>query len=154
MKRILFVCTGNICRSPTAEGVFHKLMLKQPLDEAIDIDSAATHSYHVGEHPDPRACDTARSRGYDIDRLVVRQITGRDFDRYDLILAMDHSHMHTLHRLADRSQHPKIKLFMSFTDRPDREVPDPYYGSQKDFELMLDMIEEGAAGLHRHFQGE
>ncbi|MCB1041822.1 MAG: low molecular weight phosphotyrosine protein phosphatase [Acidobacteria bacterium] len=152
MTRILFVCTGNICRSPTAEGVFRAKL--RDLNMSHSLDSAATHSYHIGEHPDPRACNVARKRGYPIDDLIVRQIHRGDFDAFDLILAMDSGHERILRRLADDHQQDRIHMYLSKTPHGNMDVPDPYYGSIRDFEHMLDLIEEGANSWLDHLSSQ
>ncbi len=149
-KRVLFVCTGNICRSPSAEGVFRAFVAQNPLPFELDIDSAATHSYHVGEHPDPRACAATKRRGVSIDQLIVRQVSLRDFTEFDFILAMDQGHMRILNELAPGNGQAEIKMFLSYAGDDGKEVPDPYYGSISDFEHMLDLIESGSQALHQH----
>jgi protein-tyrosine phosphatase len=147
-RRVLFVCTGNICRSPTAEGVFRKLVADARLSEAIVADSAGTHGYHVGEPPDPRAQEAAAARGYDLSALRARRIERADFQRFDLIVAMDRGHLAILSGLAEPSSAPKLKLMMSYASGyGDRDVPDPYYGDPQDFERVLDMLEDAARGL-------
>jgi protein-tyrosine phosphatase len=148
MKRVLFVCTGNICRSPTAEGVFRKLVADAGLTGRIAIDSAGTHGYHVGEPPDRRAQAAARRRGYDLSRLRARCVARDDFERFDLVLAMDREHHEILAGLAPPSAEHKVKLMMEFGRRSARaEVPDPYYGGPDGFELVLDLLEDAAEGL-------
>ena len=148
MIKILFVCTGNICRSPTAEGVFKHLVEKAGLTARITTDSAGTGDYHVGEAPDPRAQSAALVRGYDISPLCARQVTPRDFSEFDYILAMDETHVRQLRRLSPPEHTDKIKLFMAFAGQgAPREVPDPYYGGAQGFERVLDMVEQAARGL-------
>jgi protein-tyrosine phosphatase len=145
---VLFVCTGNICRSPTAEGIFRKLVADAGLSEAIVADSAGTHGYHVGEPPDPRAQEAAAARGYDLSAQRARRIDRTDFQRFDLIVAMDRGHLAILSRLAEPSSAPKLKLMMSYASGyAERDVPDPYYGDPRDFERVLDMLEDAARGL-------
>lgn len=145
---LLFVCTGNICRSPSAEGVMRHKVKAAGLAEVIDVDSAGTLDYHMGEAPDVRAVQHARRRGYDLSPLRARRISDSDFERFDLILAMDRSHYSILERRCpDHLQH-KLHLFMSFSkDRPEQEVPDPYYGGAEGFEHVLDLIESGCEAL-------
>jgi len=144
---VLFVCTGNICRSPTAHGVFLHMLREAGLAERVRVDSAGTHDYHVGEPPDRRTQDHARRRGYDLSMLRARQVSRADFERFDRILAMDRSHLAILRRLAP-AQFEGLGLFMDYaTASPGREVPDPYYGRGDGFERVLDMIELAAAGL-------
>jgi protein-tyrosine phosphatase len=146
--RILFVCMGNICRSPTAEGVFRKLVAEQVPDLRIEIDSAGTHDYHVGEPPDRRAVVAAARRGIDLTGLRARMVEEADFERYDLLVAMDRLNRETL---LDRSPEPyrdRIRLLMEFAPVTDVEdVPDPYYGGSLGFERVLDLVEEAAQGL-------
>ena len=145
---VLFVCTGNICRSPTAEAVFRKLAADAGMAEAVTADSAGTHGYHVGEPPDPRSQKAAAKRGYDLSALRARTIEDADFQRFDLILAMDQEHYATLSRIAGAAAGHKLKLMMSYARRfKERDVPDPYYGVPQGFERVLDMLEDAAKGL-------
>ena len=148
MVRILFVCLGNICRSPTAEGVFRKRAMEAGLADQIEIDSAGTHAYHVGAPPDARAQQAARQRGIDLSGLRGRQATVRDIEQFDYVLAMDReNHENLLDICPDGFEH-KIRLFMEFAPtRSEREVPDPYFGGPAGFDRVLDMIDEAAAGL-------
>jgi low molecular weight protein-tyrosine phosphatase len=145
---VLFVCTGNICRSPTAEGVFRRFVADAGLQDAVVSDSAGTHGYHVGEPPDPRARKSAAARGYDLSDLRARKIERADFQRFDLIVALDRGHLAILSRMTDPSAAHKLKLMMSYARRfKDQDVPDPYYGGPQDFERVLDMLEDAARGL-------
>ena len=145
---VLFVCTGNICRSPTAEAIFRKLAADAGMAEAVTADSAGTHGYHVGEPPDPRSQKAAAKRGYDLSALRARTIEDADFQRFDLILPMDQEHYATLSRSAGAAAGHKLKLMMSYARRfKEREVPDPYYGGPQGFERVLDMLEDAAQGL-------
>ena len=145
---VLFVCTGNICRSPTAHGVFSKLVQDQSLQHFIEVDSAGTHAYHTGERPDPRATAAAAKRGYDLKYLRARKIDVSDFAKYEYILAMDNQNMKDLLKACINSEQCKIQLFMNFAQtRKHIEVPDPYYGTQKGFEVVLDLIEDACSGL-------
>lgn len=144
----MFVCTGNICRSPTAEGVFRKLVADTGLDGHIVVDSAGTTNYHAGQPPDPRMQAAARARGYDLSRLRARQVGHDDFDRFNLIVAMDRDHRDILARLAPATGARKIRLMMEFARGSQyAEIPDPYYGGPEEFELVLDLIENAAEGL-------
>jgi protein-tyrosine phosphatase len=145
---VLFVCTGNICRSPTADGVMRRLVSEAGLQNSVRVDSAGTHDYHVGEPPDARAREHARRRGYDLSGLRARQVTMEDFDSFELILAMDRGHLEILRRMAPPQHRHKLRLFMEFAgDRRTDEVPDPYYGGPAGFERVLDMVEAAARGL-------
>ena len=145
---VLFVCTGNICRSPTAEAIFRKLATDAGMAVAVTADSAGTHGYHVGEPPDPRAQEAAAKRGYDLSALRARRFEQADFQRFDLILAMDRDHYSILSNMARHSAGHKLKLMMSYARRfADEEVPDPYYGGPQGFERVLDLLEDAAKGL-------
>jgi len=148
--RVLFVCMGNICRSPMAEGTFRRLVADAGLADEVLIDSAGTHNYHVGEPPDPRAQKVAGRRGYDLSALRGRQVDPKDFQGFDLVLAMDGVNLRALQRLCPPEHTPKLKLFMEFhSDSAVREVPDPYYGEKDGFERVLDMLEDASQGLLR-----
>ena len=147
MYRILFVCTGNICRSPTAEGVFRKRVADAGLSERVEIGSAGTGDYHVGEPPDRRAQAAARRRGYDLSAIRARQVTPDDLRRYDFVLAMDRGHLAALERL-DPAAGGRISLFLDFAaGAATRDVPDPYYGAGDGFERVLDLVTAAADGL-------
>lgn len=148
MRSVLFVCTGNICRSPTADGVFRHLVREAGLETRVRVDSAGTHGYHVGEPPDERTRHHASRRGYDLSALRARQVAREDFETFDLVLAMDRGHLRILQRLAPPEHHHKLRLFMEYaTTRRRDEVPDPYYGGTRGFEDVLDMVEDAARGL-------
>lgn len=145
---VLMVCMGNICRSPTAEGVFRRQLEEAGLEHLVRLDSAGTHDYHVGKSPDPRASQAASKRGYDLSNLVGRQVGPSDFQDFDLILAMDHDNLANLMRICPRGLEHKVRLFLSFSSRyAGMEVPDPYYGGPQGFDRVLDMVEDAAAGL-------
>jgi protein-tyrosine phosphatase len=153
LTRVLFVCTGNICRSPTAEGVFRHLLREAGLDGRIEADSAGTHGYHVGEPPDRRTIACARRRGIDLSGLRARRVQAGDFDGFDLILAMDRGHLARLRELAPGRAMERIRLFMDFAPASaPREVPDPYYGGENHFEETFTMIETAARGLLDHLR--
>jgi len=146
--RILFVCMGNICRSPTAEGVLRKLAQERAPGLQLEIDSAGTHDYHLGEPPDARAVAAAARRGIDLRALRARQVEARDFSRFDMIVAMDHLNREVLLDRAPLEYRDRIRLFMEFAGDPRvSDVPDPYYGGPLGFEQVLDLAEEAAAGL-------
>jgi len=145
--RILFVCMGNICRSPTAEGLFKHIAAHQA-GLQFEVDSAGTHDYHVGEAPDKRAVAAAKQRGVDLTGLRARTVEPQDFERFDLILAMDRENLGTLQQRAPAHARERIKLVLDFApDAHTREVPDPYYGGAKGFEEVLDLLEQAAQGL-------
>ena len=151
MTRVLFVCMGNICRSPTAEGVFRQLVRDEGLDHEIEIDSAGTGGWHVGEPPDRRATDAARRRGIELGG-AARQVSPDDFERYDLILAMDEENRRDLLQLASGEEaRAKVRLFREFDPASngtgDLDVPDPYFGGEQGFEHVLDLVDAAARGL-------
>jgi protein-tyrosine phosphatase len=145
---VLFVCTGNICRSPTAEGVFRHLARERGVLERLHIDSAGTHDYHIGEAPDPRSVEHARRRGYDLTALRARQVARSDFGEFDRILAMDRGHLRQLKAIAPAATAARIAMFLDHSDNwRGLDVPDPYYGGGRGFEAVLDMVEEASARL-------
>lgn len=148
MVSVLFVCLGNICRSPTAHGVFQRLVHEEGLAEHILVDSAGTHAYHINEPPDRRASAAARKRGVDLSALRARRAVEADFERFDYVLAMDRSNLEHLSTLCPPGAEHKLRLFLSYAPTLGYdEVPDPYYGGNAGFERVLDMIEEAARGL-------
>ena len=146
--RVLFVCLGNICRSPTAEGVLRAIAAREfPLLE-LDIDSAGTANYHVGEPPDRRTVAAARRRGYDLGGLRARQVTPGDFGRFEYVLAMDHANLAELERVRPEAATAKLALFLEFAPEAQAlDVPDPYYSGVEEFERVLDLCELAARGL-------
>ncbi len=151
--RILFVCLGNICRSPTAEAVFRSLAAREAPQLELSIDSAGTADYHVGSVPDARAQEAARRRGYDMSARRARTIEPRDFERFDLILAMDRSNWSTLRQAAPRAARERVRLFLEYLPDADvLEVPDPYYGGPNGFEEVLDLIEAASRALLRQLR--
>jgi protein-tyrosine phosphatase len=145
---VLFVCMGNICRSPTAEGVFRKVVSEAELEAEIHIDSAGTHAYHVNQPPDRRALAAAERRGILLDNILARRVVAEDFDRFDYILAMDEDNLMILRENAPEYCQSKIRLFLEFSDSaPVLEVPDPYYGGSSGFERVLDLVETASEGL-------
>jgi len=157
MVRVLFVCLGNICRSPTAEGVFRALIEREGLADQIQVDSAGTHDYHVNKPPDTRAQAAAQRRGIDIGGLRGRQVGRDDLERFDYVLAMDRENLEHLLALSSPEHRHKVQLFLEYApQRPEREVPDPYYGGAAGFDRVLDMLSEASLGLlsalrARHF---
>ncbi len=146
--KVLFVCMGNICRSPTAQGVFSRLVRERGLQERISSDSAGTHSYHVGDAPDGRAQAAAKKRDIDISNLRARQVSSGDFHEFDYILAMDRDNYHILISQCPERLRRKVRLFLEFASQvPERDVPDPYFGGDKGFDRVLDMVEFAATGL-------
>ncbi len=153
--RVLFVCMGNICRSPTARGVFERLVQEAGLTEAIEVDSAGTYAYHVGKPPDQRAVAAALKRGYDLSRLRARRIDAKDFESFDYILAMDNENLRDLREMLTPSREHKVRLFMDFARTPAHpEVPDPYYGGGSGFERVLDLVEDAGRGLLAHIRAQ
>lgn len=145
---VLFVCMGNICRSPTAEAVFRTALARHGIADRIEVDSAGTHGYHVGEPPDPRTQRAAASRGYDLSNIRARKVAPQDLGDFDLVLAMDRSNLETLMRICEPEQRNRLDLFMNYANGfDDEEVPDPYYGLGHGFDLVLDMIEDASDGL-------
>lgn len=148
---VLFVCMSNICRSPTAEGVFTTLVHQHQLQNLIEIDSAGTHGYHVGEAPDTRTQRAAYLRGYDLSQYRARKIAPQDVEYFDIILAMDKTNLNNLQRLSAPVHHKRIHLLMNFARHfTDDEVPDPYYELGHSFDLVIDMIEDATQGLFAH----
>lgn len=148
VTRVLFVCTGNICRSPTAEGVARYWLRMLGLDGVVTVDSAGITGGHAGEAPDSRSQRVAAQRGYDLSRLRARKLTAQDFERFDLLLAMDEGHRDVMLRKAPAAHSGKVRMFLSFAPQLDRiEVPDPYYGGASGFDDALDLCEVGVQGL-------
>lgn len=146
--RVLFVCMGNICRSPTVEGVFRALVARELPERLIEIDSAGTHAYHVGEAPDPRAQRAAARRGIDLSGLRARRVAAEDFARFDLVLAMDPLNVAVLEDVCPPELRERVRLLLEFAPELGRQdVPDPYYGGSNGFEHVLDLAEQASAGL-------
>lgn len=153
MVKVLFVCMGNICRSPTAEAVFRAKVQEAGLEHSILIDSVGTHDYHIGDPPDQRTQRAASQRGYDMSMLRGRQVEVADFTRFDYVLAMDNANMAILYRLCPKEQRDRLGLFLEYAQHhKQREVPDPYYGGEDGFERVLDMVEDAAEGLLLHLR--
>ena len=145
---VLFVCMGNICRSPTAEGVFRHLVGEAGLSGQIQIDSAGTHAYHIGEPPDRRSQATAKSRGVDLSMQRARKVASEDFKKFHYVLAMDENNLSELLRICPSDAIHPPQLFLAFAPQlAHREVPDPYYGGPQGFDQVFDMVESASKGL-------
>lgn len=145
--RVLFVCLGNICRSPTAEGVFRQRVRAAGLEHCVTIDSAGTGHWHVGKAPDSRTRRAAQRRGYDLSALRARQVCQEDFSRFDLILAMDHANLRHLQALRPQGSAAELDLYLRRYTLGREEVPDPYYGGEEGFEQVLDLLERASDEL-------
>ena len=145
--RVLFVCLGNICRSPTAEGVMRHRLQQAGLAAQVAVDSAGTAAWHIGKAPDPRTCAAAAQRGYRLHELRARQVQAEDFARFDLILAMDHDNLRELQRLRPDSAGAELDLLLRRGGLAEHEVPDPYYGGSDGFERVLDLVESACERL-------
>ena len=152
MVKVLFVCMGNICRSPTAEGVFRHKVKTSGLEEMITIDSAGTHAYHVGNPPDPRAQSAAIKRDIDLSEQRARRVTADDFSEFDYVVAMDESNRCDLASICPPGYEERIHMFLDFADCEESEVPDPYYGQGRGFEIVLNLVEDAAEGLLEHIR--
>lgn len=144
---VLFVCLGNICRSPTAEAVFRQRLQQAGLEERIRTDSAGTGDWHVGKAPDPRTCRAAAQRGYQMDSLRARQAEPEDFHRFDFILAMDNANLQGLQAMDPGNGKATLTRFLDYAPGAEQQVPDPYYGGEEGFDRVLDLVEAGADGL-------
>ena len=152
---VLFVCMGNICRSPTAQGVFRDMVHKRGLSDYIATDSAGTIDYHTGSKPDRRAREKAQKRGLDLSDLRARQVSSADFERFDYVIAMDQSNYADLEAICPPGREDRLHLFLDFApDQPMREVPDPYYGGAAGFDRVLDLVEEASKGLLEKVMGK
>ena len=150
LHKILFVCMGNICRSPSAEGILLKKVQEKGLENNFLIDSCGTHGYHEGQGPDQRSIEAALERGIDIRNQISRLVVNSDFEKFDYIISMDHRNVDTLKQISDSKYHHKLTLFLDYTDDSEYiEVPDPYYGGDDGFELVLDLLDKAADGLIR-----
>lgn len=144
---VLFVCMGNICRSPTAEGVFRHVVAEAGLGERILVDSAGTHAYHVGEPPDRRSQAAAERRGFSLADIRARKVQAADLDRFHHVIAMDRLNLYMLEEMRQDEHLAELALFLEFAGGRDEEVPDPYYGGAAGFERVLDLVEEASRGL-------
>ena len=148
MFRVLFVCTGNICRSPTAEGVFRAMISAAGLEADIEADSAGTIAFHIGEPPDERSQEAALERGIDLSGQRARQVTKDDFDNFDLLIAIDRSHHRELTGMCPKGEEHRVRLLLDFAPQANTsDVPDPFYGGLGGYGFVLDLVEAGAAGL-------
>lgn len=151
---VLFVCMGNICRSPTAEGIFRSVVEAQNFSDDITTDSAGTHAYHIGNPPDARAQATAKNHGVDLSSLVARKVTAQDFNDFDYIIAMDNENLINLQSLQSKFSTPvkaSVHLFMKFSENwQNDEVPDPYYAGDNFFEEVFKMVKDASQGLLKH----
>lgn len=147
MIRVLFVCMGNICRSPTAQGVFEALLEEQGWQNKVAVDSAGTHAYHVGDQPDGRAIQEARLRDLDLTRQRARRVADDDFEQFDYILAMDSVNMEALRVRCPKALLYKLHLLLEFAEVQNKDVPDPYYGGANGFGVVLDLVESGSRGF-------
>ena len=152
MTKVLFVCMGNICRSPTAEGVFSHKVEQNDLQDQISIDSAGTHAYHVGNPPDQRAQDAALKRDIDLSQQRARRVSADDFSKFDYVIAMDESNMDDLLSICPEGFEDRVHLFLAFSDSEENEVPDPYYGQGRGFEIVLNLVEDASEGLLEHIR--
>ncbi|MGS2743183.1 low molecular weight protein-tyrosine-phosphatase [Halomonas sp. LS-001] len=149
---VLFVCLGNICRSPSAEGVFRQVLKAQGMQDKVTVDSCGIGDWHVGKSPDARAQQAARRRGIDISHLRARQLCREDFARFDYILAMDHDNLDAIQAMQPADYAGESCLFLAFAGQPDSAVPDPYYGGEEGFEDVLNLIETASQGLVTHLR--
>lgn len=155
MVKVLFICMGNICRSPTAEGVFRAVVEEAGLSHRFEIDSAGTHAYHIGEPPDQRAQQAALGRGVDLSNQRARRVKESDFEYYDFVLAMDRDNLGNLSYSCADEHSDKLQLFLDYAEHMNEsEVPDPYYGGPQGFEHVLDLIEAASRGLLEHIQAK
>jgi len=152
MIKVLFVCMGNICRSPTAEGVFRHMVEQIDAAHQIAIDSAGTHAYHVGNPPDARAQDAALKRDIDLSYQRARRVSADDFIEFDYVIAMDESNKYDLLSICPSGYEERVHLFLDFSDDNESEVPDPYYGQGRGFEIVLNLVENASEGLLKHIR--
>ena len=152
---VLFVCLGNICRSPTAHGVFQGMVDTHGLGELVSVDSAGTGDWHIGRSPDSRTAQVAASRGYDLSELRARLVTSEDFDQFDYVIAMDSANLRDLESMRPSHFSGHLGLFLEFANSNSHtEVPDPYYGGESGFELVFDLVEDASLGLLKHISSQ
>ncbi len=154
MVRVMFVCLGNICRSPTAHGVFELVVRQAGLEHLIEVASSGTSAYHIGESPDARSMTAAQDRGYRLSHLRAQQVQIEDFEHYDYLLAMDIQNLTVLQQQCPLITHDKVKLFLDFGSVGENEVPDPYYGGGQGFDHVLDLVEDASRGLLTHIRSQ
>ncbi len=148
---VMFVCTGNICRSPSAHGVFRDLVEKESLSKHFIIESSGTQSYHAGEPPDSRSSQVALQRGYDLSDLRAQQLKSSDFETFDYLLAMDEGHYRNMMASCPSKHHEKVMMFLQFAPEfKEIDVPDPYYGGEHGFDHVLDLVESACKGILQH----
>jgi protein-tyrosine phosphatase len=152
--KVLFVCLGNICRSPSAEGVFRRALEQAGMADEIELDSCGVGDWHVGKAPDSRSQQAALRRGVDISGLRARQLRAQDFKEFDYVLAMDQDNLRAMRELKPANSKAHVGLFLDFAGTPGAEVPDPYYGGEEGFENVLNMIEAASEGLIQHLKRE
>ena len=152
MVKVLFVCMGNICRSPTAEGVFRHMVERDSMDNDISIDSAGTHAYHIGNPPDQRSQQAALKRNIDLSTQRARRVKADDFSSFDYVIAMDESNKDDLLSICPTGYEDRVQLFLDFAEAEQTEVPDPYYGQGRGFEIVLNLVEDASEGLLRHIR--
>ncbi len=152
--RVLFVCLGNICRSPTAHAIFEKKIIDEGLQHKIIVDSAGTGDWHIGRAPDPRACEAAFQHGYDLTKLGARQVKPEDFSKFDYVLAMDKQNLLDLKTMTPPQFAGHLGLFLDYSRSEKKEVPDPYTGGKEGFEEVLNLIEDASNGLFDHLSGQ
>ena len=153
---VLFVCMGNICRSPSAQGVLENLIKDEFLEDKVGVDSAGTYAYHHGERPDPRARAAATKRGYDISKQKARKVISTDFEIFDYVLAMDSENLQDLLEICEDKDKEKVQLFLNYSTKKNKhkDMPDPYYGGLAGFETVLDLAEDAAKGLLKHIKAK
>lgn len=153
--RVLMVCLGNICRSPTAHGVLEKLIKNKGLSDVIEVDSAGTSTYHIGDHPDPRSIAAAARRGYDLQDQIARQVSTADYQDFDYILAMDEDNLRNLEGAAPQEGRARVQLLLDYSEAEVVSVPDPYFGGgEKGFETVLDLVEDACEHLLAQLEAE